>query len=37
MRCCAGVGGRAGTGAGQPQQLPFDMLDMNEGLYVNPL
>lgn len=37
MRCCAGVGGRAGVGAGQARQLPFDMLDMNEGLYVNPL
>lgn len=37
MRCCAGVGGRAGVGAGQARQLPFDMLDMNEGLYVDPL
>lgn len=35
MRCCEGVGG--GAGAGQARQLPFDMLDMNEGLYVNPL
>lgn len=35
MRCCAGVGGRAR--AGQARQLPFDTLDMNEGLYVNPL
>lgn len=37
MRCCAGVGGRAEFEAGQARQLPFDMLDMNEGLYVNPL
>lgn len=35
MRCGAEVGGRAE--AGQARQLPFDMLDMNEGLYVNPL